>query len=199
MGDEAYHEESGGAASRDPSLEDVANLCRELNERGAKYIVVGGFAIILHGYPRGTTDIDFLVETSLENEARVLAAIATLADHAAAKIRPGEVSENVVVRVADEVMVDLMQSGCGVTFAEAVSDAVMKEVHGVKFPIASPETLWRMKQTVREKDIPDKIFLQELAQKKGLTLDPPPKARPPEVAPWADKLLSWLRHVLRKR
>jgi hypothetical protein len=61
MGDEAYHEESGEAASRDPSLEDVANLCRELNDGGANYVVVGGFAIILHGYPRGTTDIDFLV------------------------------------------------------------------------------------------------------------------------------------------
>jgi hypothetical protein len=161
--------------------------------------VVGGFAIILHGYPRGTTDIDLLVETSLENETQVLDAVATLPDHAAASIRPGEVAENVVVRVADEVMVDLMRSGCGVTFSDAAKDAVIKEAYGVKIPVASPQMMWRMKQTVREKDIPDRIFLQELAEKKGLVLDPQPRQSPPELAPWAEKLLAWLRHFLPKR
>jgi hypothetical protein len=36
---------------REPSLEDLAKLCGDLNAAGAKYVVVGGFAIIQAGYP----------------------------------------------------------------------------------------------------------------------------------------------------
>ena len=31
--------------SREPTVEDLRDLCRDLNQRGAKYVVVGGFAI----------------------------------------------------------------------------------------------------------------------------------------------------------
>jgi hypothetical protein len=31
--------------SREPTVEDLRNLCRELNRRGARYIVIGGFAV----------------------------------------------------------------------------------------------------------------------------------------------------------
>ena len=37
--------------SRPPVQADLAGLGRELNRRGAKYVVVGGFAIIAAGYP----------------------------------------------------------------------------------------------------------------------------------------------------
>ena len=60
----------------------------------------------------------------------------------------------------DEIMVDLMKSGCGVNYADANRDAVYREIEGVRIPFASPQTLWRMKQTVREKDIPDRLFLR---------------------------------------
>jgi len=35
-------------------------------------VVIGGFAIIHHGFPRLTHDIDLLIETTPENEARVI-------------------------------------------------------------------------------------------------------------------------------
>jgi hypothetical protein len=46
-----------------------------LNRLGAKYLVVGGFAIIEAGYPRFTSDIDPLVDASLENEALIFEAL----------------------------------------------------------------------------------------------------------------------------
>ena len=39
---------------RPPIEADLVGLCRELNQRGAKYIVVGGFAVIAAGFPRFT-------------------------------------------------------------------------------------------------------------------------------------------------
>ena len=42
--------------TRPPSVEDLARLANSLNELGAKYIVIGGFAIIAAGYTRATMD-----------------------------------------------------------------------------------------------------------------------------------------------
>src|SRR4029077_7879982 len=44
--------------TRLPTLEDLLFLCRNLNQAGAKYIVIGGWAGIQHGYGRTTQDID---------------------------------------------------------------------------------------------------------------------------------------------
>jgi len=40
-------------------------LCRELNQRGAKYMVIDGFAIIAAGLPRITADVALLVAGDL--------------------------------------------------------------------------------------------------------------------------------------
>jgi hypothetical protein len=162
--------------SRLPDFQDLTRLCAELNRLAARYLVVGGFAIIHHGYTRLTNDIDLLIETTPENEARVIQALLILPGRAAAELKPGEIGQYGVVRVGDEVLVDLMRSGCGVTYADAIQDAVVAEVEGVPIPFASPQTLWRMKQTVRERDIPDRLFLRQLLQAQGIQVEPTPPA-----------------------
>src|SRR3954470_17499678 len=100
--------------ARSPTLEDLLTLCRALNAEGARYLVCGGFAIIQHGYPRTTGDIDFLIEGSLENQARVRKALEILPEKAIRELGPEEdMREWVVVRVGDQVVVDLMTSACG--------------------------------------------------------------------------------------
>lgn len=61
---------SADLESREPTLEDLRTLCRELNARGARYLVIGGFAIRAAGYVRRTVDIDLLMATDFDNEAR---------------------------------------------------------------------------------------------------------------------------------
>ena len=75
---------------RPPRISDLVSLCRWLNEEGAHYIVVGGFAILQAGLTRSTADIDFLVEASPKNEERVLRALMHLPDAAAREIVAGE-------------------------------------------------------------------------------------------------------------
>lgn len=185
--------EADEALTREPDFDDIARLCRNLNACGAKYVLVGGFAIILHGFPRFTSDVDLLIEVGPDNEAAVLKCLSLLPDHAAAQVKPGEVERYGVVRIGDEIMIDLMKSGCGVTYADAIADAVIKDVQGVPVPVASQKTMWRMKQTVREKDIPDKAFLQQWAEQNNVTLDPPPaQAAKARIPPWLDRLLGWI-------
>lgn len=153
---------------RQPTLEDLRDLCRELNTRGARYVVIGGFAIRAAGYIRETMDVDLIVARDRENEARVFGALSTLPDNAVRELQPGELQQYNVIRVADEVLVDLMGSAGGIDYAVAARDVVVSEVDGVPIPFASPRLLWRMKAiTHREKDAADLLFLRQWFASRG--------------------------------
>ncbi len=154
--------------SREPTVEDLRDLCRELNQRGAKYLVIGGFAMRAANYNRTTMDVDLMVAADLENEAKVFAALATLPDNAVRELQPGELQKHNVIRIGDEILVDLLRSAGGVDYAEAAKDVVVREVDGVLIPFASPRLLWRMKVvTHREKDTDDLLFLREWFAERG--------------------------------
>jgi len=164
---------SNELTSRQPTVEDLRDLCRELNQRGAKYMVVGGFAIRAAEYVRETMDVDLLVATDAENEAKVFSALSTLPDNAVRELQPGELKQYNVIRVGDEILVDLMGSAGGIDYAEAAKDVVVREVDGVPIPFASPRLLWRMKAvTHREKDAGDLVFLRAWFAQRG---EQPPK------------------------
>ena len=146
--------------ARAPQPDDVIRLCRALNEAAARYMLVGGFAVIAHGAGRFTKDVDLLVDDAPENVARIRTALSILADNAVADVADDDIRDHVVVRVADEIIVDLMGRACGVGYAEAAADAETLERGGVKIPVASPATLIRLKDTPRPQDAVDRAFLE---------------------------------------
>jgi len=162
------------AQDDDPPLEprlantdDLVSLCRSLNEADAKYIVIGGFAIIQIGFARATSDIDLLIDTSAENFAKVKIAMLKLPDGAVREVTREDFDECLVVRVGDEFVIDLMRQACGIRYEEACKDIVVAEVAGVRIPFANAQLLWKTKQTHREKDALDRAFLTELLKMKG--------------------------------
>jgi predicted nucleotidyltransferase len=147
---------------RPPTLDDLRRICSSLEEQGARYVLIGGFAVILHGGERTTKDIDLLVDADPENVERVKRALSILEDNAAAEIEPGDLERYTVVRVADEVMVDLLASACGVTWEDAHRSAKRIDLVGVSLVLADVETLIRTKQTVRPSDAADRAWLEAL-------------------------------------
>ncbi|MDX2080114.1 MAG: nucleotidyltransferase [Terrimicrobiaceae bacterium] len=171
MVDGPFDAETGELTPRPPEKGDFLGLCRELNARECAYVIVGGFAVIQAGLPRTTGDIDILMDASLENERRVFEALATLPDGCVRELEPGDVAKYTVVRVADDVLVDLMASASGITYEEAVKDVVMHEIDGVAIPFASPGLLYRMKRrSGREKDRGDIYFLEQWFAAQGRPL-----------------------------
>jgi hypothetical protein len=160
-------DEDDDRSARAPEPDDVIRICRALNDAGARYLLIGGFAVIAHGAGRFTKDIDFLIDDSVENVARVKQALSVLTDNAAAQIADDDVQRHVVVRVADEVVVDLMGRACGLDYAEAVQDAETLERGGVLIPLASPKTLIRTKDTPRPQDAIDRSFLEEVLRERA--------------------------------
>lgn len=141
-------------ASRRPS--------RALDEAGARYLLIGGFAVILHGGERTTKGIDLLVDPAPDNVERLKSALSILEDNAAREIAPDDLARYTVVRVADEVMVDLLAAACGVTWAEAQGSARQVDLDGTPVLVVDRRTLIQTKQTIRPSDAADRAWLESL-------------------------------------
>ena len=144
--------------------EDFLDLLRALDGARADYVVVGAYALAVHGIPRATGDIDILVRPAADNAARVHAALlrfgAPLAAHgieAAAFETP-----DVVYQLGlPPRRIDLLTSISGVAFEEAIGTAVVLEIAGLRVPFLGREALLRNKRAAgRDKDLLDVKLLE---------------------------------------
>lgn len=140
----------------------LLKVCRLLNEAGAKYIVAGAYAMILNEAIRATQDVDILIEDSTENFERVIAGLAGLADGSAAELTPQDFRDNVVIKIADEVEVDVSTRAWTVSYADAIANARHLVIKGVSVPYLSIEDLIQSKQTYRDQDRIDVEWLRRL-------------------------------------
>jgi hypothetical protein len=144
----------------------LVRVCRLLNEGHARYLVIGGHACILHGLVRTTEDVDILVEASEENCALVIRALSRMEDGAARELTPREILDNVVVKIADEVEVDVSTHAWKVTYPEAIPEAQQLQVDGVTIPFLGIDALIASKETHREQDAVDRFRLLDLRRRK---------------------------------
>ena len=138
-----------------------------LNEAGALYLICGAQACILHGLVRTTEDVDILVEPSAENCQRVIEGFSRLQDGAARELTPKDIVENVVVKVADEVEVDVSTHAWKVSYADAIASARETVVENVRVPFLSLNSLIASKDTYREQDAWDRARLLELKKRQS--------------------------------
>lgn len=149
-----------------PPQEPLTRVCQLLNRHGANDLIVGAQACILHGLVRTTADVDILIEEDEGNYRRVIAALAEVEDGAAAELTPADLAENVVVKIADEVEVEMSRRAGKVSYADAKNTAQWRETDGVRIPVVSLEMLIASKETYRELDRLDLLRLQEIIQKR---------------------------------
>ncbi len=140
----------------------LLHVCRLLNAHKAEYLVVGAWAMILNSVIRATEDVDILIADNRENFQTVIDALSLLADGAASELTPDDFSENIVIKIADEVEVDVSTRAWTVTYAEAAPNALKAEVDGVAVPYLSLPDLIRSKQTHRDQDRVDVEILRRL-------------------------------------
>jgi predicted nucleotidyltransferase len=146
--------------SRPATLEDLKLLIASLNEQGADYLLIGGYALFAHGYHRATTDIDVLVPATQAAGIKIRTALMVLPDQAAKDIDPAWFDEGENIRVADAFVVDIMLNACGESYETLKQFAETVELDGVPVRTINLEGLLRTKQTMREKDVADRIILE---------------------------------------
>jgi hypothetical protein len=148
-------------------LNPLLRVCSLLNAESARYLVVGGQAAILHGVIRTTQDVDILIEATEENCRRVLAALSRMDDGAARELVPRDLLENVVVKIADEVEVDVSTHAWKVSYQDAIGTALETVIDEVRVPYLGFESLIASKDTYREQDQLDIMRLRAAKGQQG--------------------------------
>jgi hypothetical protein len=146
----------------------LLRVCSLLNKHEAKYLVVGARACWLHGYVRATVDVDILIPEDIANHGRIIAALSELRDGFAAELSAEDFVDNVVVKIVDEVEVDVSTRAWKVTYVDAVKTALKTTVAGVDIPYLDRQTLIESKQTYRDQDRVDIQRLREAENDQGV-------------------------------
>jgi hypothetical protein len=152
-----------GAPSRgsEPKL-IAAQICQALNAAGARYLVIGGIACILHGYVRATTDLDVLIERSPKNAERVLDGLANAEYGFAREWTAKELLGRPITVIGDDPAVDVFTVAWTVKYEEAVRGALSAQVEGVVIPFMGLDDLIATKRTGRLQDAADIEVLEEI-------------------------------------
>jgi hypothetical protein len=145
-----------------PPVSRLLRVCRLLNAAGVRYVIVGGFALALHGAIRATKDVDVLIEPTLDNARRALDALAGLTWGIARQLDPAEVLAKPLTIIGDEPRVDLLTLAWSVRYADAAPTMLRIRIDDVEVPVADLDTLIRSKQTGRLQDRADVEMLEDL-------------------------------------
>jgi len=146
--------------SRPATLDDLKTLLRSLNAHGVEYLLIGGYALAAHGYQRATTDIDLMVAATAAAGRRVKEALMVLPDQAAKELEPQWFEEGENIRVADAFVVDLMLNANGQTFDTLKQYAETIDLDGIPVQTINLEGLLLTKQTMRDKDVADRVIIE---------------------------------------
>lgn len=139
--------------------EDYRDMLAALVAEQARFLVVGAHALAVHGYPRGTVDIDIWIEPTAENAERVWRALAEFG----APLGDLGIDQRDFTRpdiVAQLGLppnrIDFLTGVSGLTFESAWKRRIEAPVEGVTVPVLGIEDLVANKQaTGREKDRAD--------------------------------------------
>lgn len=148
---------------------DYSDMLSALNEAGAEWLLIGGYAVIAHGYPRVTKDIDIWVRPTPGNAVRVLRALATFGapDHGVTLEDLSRPTSVVQIGVPP-CRIDLVTGAQGLTFEGAWARRVTEEIDGVTVNILSLEDLLVNKRAVgRPTDLADVDSLELRRRQSG--------------------------------
>lgn len=148
--------------TRPATWEDVTRLARRLGEAGARYALIGGYALAAHGFNRFSEDVDLLIDPDPGNVDKVIAALSGLPDGAARELSKTEFAGRSpgAVRINDEFTVDLMPAACGHLWAELAPFIETVDVDGVALRVLSKRGLLMTKEGMRDKDRADAVVLR---------------------------------------
>jgi hypothetical protein len=111
---------------------DWKEFIESLNSRAVEYLIVGGYAVSFHGYPRNTRYIDVFVRPSAENAERVVAALKDFGfSSLGLSVQDFSVPNQIVQLGSEPNRIDLITGIAGVEFEDAWRTKVAANLDGV--------------------------------------------------------------------
>lgn len=137
--------------------QDFREFFELLNSEKVEYLLVGGFAVGLHGYTRATADIDAWVNPTPENAARVIRALERFGFAANSLSQEAFTASRKVFQIGvPPIRIDVLTSVSGLVFDNAYVKRVSADFGGVTVSLISLEDLKTNKRASgRNKDLAD--------------------------------------------
>jgi predicted nucleotidyltransferase len=155
---------STGPQRRPPTPGDITLLAKALSDNGVEYVMIGGAAMALHGFPRMTRDIDLFLPVDAENNRRLLRALKAVPNSKAAlaELRPQYMDQGYSTAFEGDIAIDILYVAADKTFADLRQHLQRIDLGGIPVWTLDIDGMLISKKTTRESDVPDRLKLERL-------------------------------------
>jgi predicted nucleotidyltransferase len=148
---------------------DYKEMLQRLLEENVRFLLVGAYAVAVHGFPRATKDIDFFVWATPENAANLMRALAKFGAPLHDISEADFSSEGVVFQIGNSPRrIDIITNISGVKFEQAYANKTTISIEGIEVPVISLEDLIANKRaSARTQDLADVEKLESVSLQMG--------------------------------
>jgi hypothetical protein len=144
--------------------EDYKDMLHALSDEKVRFLLVGAYAMAVHGYPRATMDIDIWVMPSPQNAEAVLQALRSFGAPLHNLTTEDLQREGTVFQIGVAPRrIDIITTASGLQFEEVYERSLSVDIEGIEVHIPSIDDLIRNKKASgRTKDLADAEALELL-------------------------------------
>ena len=137
--------------------QDFKDFLRLLNSYNVQYLLIGGYAVGYHGYPRATADMDIWIAINKTNAKKL---VRVLQDFGFDQEEINEdlfLQKSKIFRMGNPpIRIELLTTISGVTFSSCYKSRIEDEIDGITIKIINLENLkTNKKASARHKDLDD--------------------------------------------
>ena len=149
---------------------DYKEMLQCLLEENVRFLLVGAYAVAVHGFPRATKDIDFFVWATPENAANLMRALAKFGAPLDDISESDFSSEGIIFQIGNSPRrIDIITNISGIQFEHAYANRQATSIEGIEVPVISLQDLIANKRASgRMQDLADieKLESAQLQKKK---------------------------------
>ena len=136
---------------------DFKDFLKLLNDHNVRYLLIGGYAVGYHGYPRATNDMDIWIAISSETAKLMVNILKEFGFNSPQLSSNLFLEENKIIRMGvAPIRIEILTSISGVYFDECYQQKIVDEIDGIKVNVISLEQLKiNKKASGRHKDLDD--------------------------------------------
>ena len=136
---------------------DFKDFLRLLDAERVEYLLIGGYAVAYHGYPRATEDIDIWVASKPENARRIVKSLRSFGFDVPELSEDLFLKPDSIVRMGvPPLRIELSTTIAGVQFDECYKNRITETIDGIKVSLINlPDLKRNKKATGRFRDLDD--------------------------------------------
>ena len=136
---------------------DFKEFLRLLNDKNIQYLLIGGYAVGYHGYPRATNDMDIWIAINLKTAEQMVLALKEFGFDTSQLSEKIFLKENSIVRMGIAPMrIEILTTISGVDFEDCFQQKIVDEIDGTEVNIIGLKQLKiNKKASGRHKDLDD--------------------------------------------